>query len=526
MLTTETATAGAVEYCAPSVIDEESDEDLVVPVFSKEEGNKAVLDVLRSDQDQHSAQSTPQDASLAPAALPNFAGSSSPRRNAVEESHISTRPSAPKIKIETPDPKASLPSPKWSSAAERVLEWKRRPRDDMTARPESRMWRPSTPSFVAKKPRELRPRKSQASMKHAQATSTSGAWTMTKINSKYGWRTRVRYSTECETEPIVDLVVVYLYNSASFKKPHGEDADLDIFCHTEEVKSPFSQRMKKAKTIRKEQSKDPLPETFAEHDEKVNWLEEDDMLKDCIPGSRIITLGFDIAPVLSQVPDFDRISVQLLEHLEEIRGEAQQRPTVFLGHVYGGILICHMLSFLAESFTSPDTISTTAGLFLFSCPTEHSQVHSQELANFYGAKTSDVLFSDKSNAHIMQQFHKAAASGLYSQHPQKEQHDTRGTKDMAEDKLKMKPIRIGFPIFQFASESEGKVHKGFTVLRQPSKIFGGVVETILTGRDIANALKFSSPGDIVLQRVLWLMQYSFKTHRIFEAVVAGNAETT
>jgi Mg2+ and Co2+ transporter CorA len=523
MLTTEIATAGAAEYCAPSVIDEESDEDLVVPIFSKEEGNEVVLDVLRSGQDQHSAQSIPQDASLTPAALPNFAGSSTPGRNAVDESHISTRPSAPKIKIETSDPKASLPSPKGSSAAERVLEWTRRPRDDMTARPESRIRRPITASFVTKKPREVRPRKSQASMKHAQAISTPSPWKVAQIDPEDGCRVRVRCSSHSGTAPAVDIVVVYLYNSELFKKPHYQDADLDIFYHTKDAKSPSSQGMLKAKMIRREQSKDPMPETFAEYGERVNCLEEFDMLRQSIPGSRIITIGFDIAPLFSVISSLDKILSQLLRLLGKTRDEAEHIPIIFLGHVYGGILIIHTLSFLSKNYTHPALNFNIAGLFLFSYPVPHSPAHFQELADFYGARTIGVFSSGHS---FMQQFQKSAASSLYSHHPQKEQHDVRETRDMAKGKRKKKLVRIGFPIFQFTFEGQNKEDKGYDVVRASSKIFGGVVETIHTLNHMASALKFSSSGHIIIQKILLSILYSLKTHHFFQAVVASDTELT
>jgi Mg2+ and Co2+ transporter CorA len=509
MLTTQTATAGATDYHTPSVITDHDDEDIITPSLSSRKEDSTVPDALNLDEHRYFAKPISQDRPFTPAGLPKLTGLS---RDAAEEGgessadgaiHRAGRRSTRPILPAGPNSPPQIYPANRKLAATYVLS-----------------------RSVPVGPSHSRPRASRVPLKLVRATLTPGAWRRTHISSKYGSRVRVCCSPCSEIGSAVDIVVVYLYNSALFRKPYDQDADLDIFYHTKDVKSPSSQGVQKAKTIRREQSKDPLPETFAEHSERVNWLEEFEMLRRFIPGSRIITIGFDIAPLLLGISSFDKISVQLLEHLGNTRGEAEHIPLVFLGHVYGGILILRMLSFLSEKYTSPVLNSNIAGLFLFSCPVAHSHAHSQDLSDFYGAKTSGIFFGGHYNTHIMQQLQDSAASGLYSQHPPKEKHDVRGAKDMAKDELKMKPIRIGFPIFQFAFEGESRDDKGYTVVRASSELFSGAVETIYTMNHMANALRFSSSRHIIIQKILLSMQYSLKTHRILHAVVAGNVEET
>ena len=120
---------------------------------------------------------------------------------------------------------------------------------------------------------------------------------------------------------------------------------------------------------------------------RVNWLTDFNMLPSRVRDARILGVGFDLAGSLHEPMDFDAAASQLNDHLLVQRENGRTRPIVFIGHVYGGIVIETALRKAEDGdATLKSILNHTAGLLLFSCP-----VLGLDLARDRFAKACNIL---------------------------------------------------------------------------------------------------------------------------------------
>jgi Mg2+ and Co2+ transporter CorA len=498
------------------------------------------LSILQDWEDRYSAEHVSQDTFFAPRELLASDRSSSPRNDAVDESDIPASTSVPQIVISGPEANHSLSLPPEKPILNKAPPLDRAARflDDTSTRPKLRERRHSVISFVAETQHDEKSKAPRILSKQIPATSTPRPWTFAESFPKNGWRMRARCSTFSATDSVVDIVVVYLYNSALFQKPQDHDADLNLFCYTSPIETskvefvPIQTKQRATTDLGKQRSHQMSSDKFAEHDwaglqtprgQQVNWLQDHDMLRKHVPGCRIMTIGFDIAPTLSAVPNFHTAAGQLREYLLQQRENSQQKPVIFFGHTFGGMFVIHMLSSSPKTTNSSEPIlSNTAGLFLFSCSSAYSISRSQLLADLYGAKASDRVFSDLSGTPMFQQLSKAARAGLYSQHP-RQQGFVGSTSSRTKTHQTTSSIAIGFPIFQLFARGESRETKA-SLVDSISNFLGAPVRTVLLEKDMVNALRFSTSQDPDFLRMLMLVRSSLQTHQLLQAVTAGNKE--
>lgn len=366
------------------------------------------------------------------------------------------------------------------------------------------------------------------------------SWLATDTDPKGGWRMRTRGSKSASFEASVDVVVVYLYNSAVCDKSRDRDADLDLFRYFIDSSTTKSDNipvklLQRARTDMENKSRPGLPSIFAPaiprktvqqpkylpetRSRPVNWLQDHNMLQKQIPGARVLTVGFDIFPVLSSVPDFEAAAGQLIDYLQGQRKQ-QQVPITFIGHTLGGMIIIQSLVLAASRGPSAASIlAYTTGVFLFSCSVTSPDSRARRLADLYGAKSSDKIFSDHSRSDIMEALSKSAKKGFYSTHPQ-ERNSLEGPPKVKQLRAKSNQIAIGFPITQFFAQDDEQSSNSLPL----STFLGAPIRTVIIGKDFKHSLRFSGSEDADFQRVMLLVQSSLQTCRLLHATAAGNVD--
>jgi hypothetical protein len=348
---------------------------------------------------------------------------------------------------------------------------------------------------------------------------------------KGGWRMRSRCLPSLGTGPQVDIVMVYLYNSAMVTKSGDPDADMNNFRHviiSESAPPSPKVSIQRARTDLGKQPRQVFPNLFTTARDRaetkkpehrvVNWLQDADMLRKQLPGSRIITVGFDILPTLSTAPDFETAAHQLNAHLQALR-KPEQAPIVFLGHTLGGMIVLQALTLASMKSNSAENIlSHVAGVFLFSCSIAIPEQRAQLLANLYGAKPSDKIFADLTGVPAMDQLSKIAKSSLFSSQPRNQDTRPIGPPCKQRSKLDTKRVAIGFPITQFFARSENQGPAGGSL----SGFLGTPVRTVTMARDLAHAMKFHGSHDTDFLRIILLVHSTLQASRILRAAVMGN----
>jgi ankyrin repeat protein len=472
---------------------------------------------------------------FAPKELHELHGATTPKRDAVEGEGAESHPSVPKIVVIEPE------ATNYPSAGQMKPALKKTPplvettgylEHDTSTRPRLReRTKSATTRLGAERQRDSTksnsPRVSPKNTRENMPTSSS--WVLTEKFPKGGWSMKARCSATDDADFVVDIVVVYLFNSALTEAPHDPDSDLDLFVHSSPIDNEKSismplETVQRAKTDlgrqppeRKHTSKGREPQ-----DRRVNWLQDRDMIRKHISGSRIITVGFDITAALSTSPSPSMAAGQLREYLQKQRERAQRRPIIFLGHTLGGSFILDMLCNMSSMASSSCSIlSNTAGLFLFPWPVAHSEFRHKSFASLYGIKSSDKMFEDLSGTSMLRRL-KEMGAGLCAQYPQVDDV-WNGPACLPKTRQGVGCIVIGFPIFEVFARRDNKESKG-PVADTPSLFLDTPVRSIIIRNDTSNVFKFPSPDDPDYLRLAMSIQTALQAHRLLHAAAGGHAK--
>lgn len=501
-------------------------------------------DVFREWEDRYSAQPVSQADFFLPNWLHSSRSDSHPKADLADDDDIPLDPTVPRIVIigpEVGDADPSFERPSSLKKAAPLVEKKQllnESSSDLKHRPKARERRHSTISLVPERQKVDNSASTSTPKGNGQKTPTPRPWTATETYPKGGWRMRSRCSAVTDAELVVDIVMVYLYHSALCDKSRDRDADLDIFRHFFDfdvtvIDSAPVRKIRRARTDIGKQARQETPFTSShtpnqssgaqpwtglqKHQTKpVNWLQDHDMLRKHIPGSRIITVGFDIAPVLSVDPDFEAAAGQLNDYLQEMRKQ-QQAPIILLGHTLGGLIILHSLALASlKAFSAQNLLSHTAGVFLFATSTKSSENRARVLADLYGAKASDKIFNDFSGSPTMERLRKLAKTRFASRSRvrSKAMSASRGTQALSNAKR----IAIEFPITQFFARGDNQN----SPLDSLSAFLGASIRTVTLSRELPSALQFSSAQDADFLRIVALIRSALQTCHLLHAAVAGD----
>ncbi|KAJ4351186.1 uncharacterized protein N0V89_006525 [Didymosphaeria variabile] len=519
------STASAANPPAPPVISITGpQDDLFDPdtlEFLQEWGNKYV----------GPASAVSQAEFFAPVELLSNEDASKPRDAPIDDDDIPLHPSAPRIIISEPDAITKVPSLEGKSTLKKASRF-----DDKTtflgeidepaqAIPRLRQRRHSTISILP----ERRTSNAAASpVKDAQPRPTPRPWTTTESHPKNGWKMRVRCSAGSVIGAAVDVIVVYLYNSATSNQL-DRDADLAMFNHYEHPEthdrevSP-TRKIQRARTeLGKQPNQDVLELTTTRHwapqvdaqrlrRQHVNFLKDSDMLPKQIPGMRLTTVGFDIKPALASRLDLEAAARQLHNHLQQYRSEHAKAPIIFLGHSLGGLFIIKALSvYQSQSPVADAILADTAGLFLFAGHTSFPEARVQTLASLYGAKPTDKMFAELSRSSMAQDIGQAVRNELCTKYPRVK------PSNVAQPEQKgVTSVSIGFPIFQVLARGEAEDALS-GVLRTP-------VRTMALDKEPSSCLKFTSPQDPDFLHLATLIQSALQTHKLLHAAALGRVD--
>ncbi|KAJ4305759.1 Glutamate--tRNA ligase mitochondrial [Kalmusia sp. IMI 367209] len=528
------ATGNAPDPNAPPIISITAAED---DIFDPD-----ARTVLQDWEERYTTSASPvsQAEFFAPAELLASRDASNSRSTPTEDEDIPLHPSAPRIVISEPDTTPGLPSLDQQPALKKDLRIDKKTtfldetNNQSQAIPRLRERRHSIISLV---PDRKKSGNARSQSKEGPPRPTPRPWTTTEMHPKNGWKMKVRCSTGGEIVATVDIVMVYMYNSTAGYQL-DRDGDLNIFNHfdTPETRkrglSP-TRKIQRARTDLGKQPKQDVPDLFASTQwaahpqvdaqrsrrQYVNWLTDADMLRKQIPGMRLTMVGYDIKPTLGSTPNFETAARQLHDYLQQHRHDHPRVPTVFLGHTLGGLIIIKALSDLQTKASSVDNLLLdTAGLFLFSCYTSYSQARSQMLANLYGTKSTERLFTELSKSPVADTLSKLAMTRLFSQHPHIDASDV----GQLEPK-KPVSVSIGFPIFQVFTRDDFEEARDATAISL-SSLLSTPVRTITIDKDSTDALKFSSAQDTDFLRLVMLIQSALQTHKLLHAAALGRVE--
>ncbi|KAL5415711.1 hypothetical protein PMIN06_002288 [Paraphaeosphaeria minitans] len=520
------STATAANPPAPPVISVTAPEDdLFHPI---------VRDFLQEWESKYTdrASTVSQAEFFAPVELLTDENTSTSSEARFEDDEIPLHPSAPRIIVSEPDAGPGLPStldergtPRKASSGAKRTTFLGDTDDTAQNIPKLRQRRHSTISLI---PDRKISSNAQASGRDAQPRSAPRLWTTKENHPKNGWKMRVRYAAGNATCSVVDVVVVYLYNSAVSDKL-DRDADIAIFNHYESPEpgdretSP-TKKIQRARTeLGKQLKQDGLGFTAPNYwappvdarrlrRHHVNFLKDADMLREQVPGIRLTTVGFDIKPNLANSLNLEAAAQQLYDHLQQHRKEHTKAPMIFLGHTLGGLFIIKALAeYQKQPSIANDVLIDTAGLFLFSCRTAFPDPHIQVLANLYGARPTDKLFNELSKSSVAQDISKVVNGGLCSKYPRAESSNATQLGNNGPQR-----VSIGFPVFQVLARGEIEEALG-NVLSMP-------VRTMAIGKEPSNCLKFTGSQDPDFVHLTMLIQSALQTHKLLHAAALGRVD--
>lgn len=107
----------------------------------------------------------------------------------------------------------------------------------------------------------------------------------------------------------------------------------------------------------------------------ICWLTDENMLRKALPFSRIISFGWDVSSQIKEktVIDIESVAFLALDDLLQKRAERKgSRPTIFIGHGYGNVIIEKML---------------------FEKPATENQQHTQARNKLVGSTVAIILFA-------------------------------------------------------------------------------------------------------------------------------------
>ncbi|KAF2648082.1 hypothetical protein K491DRAFT_261633 [Lophiostoma macrostomum CBS 122681] len=352
---------------------------------------------------------------------------------------------------------------------------------------------------------EKEPPPGQVSISEASTPQPVASW-MPKDNWPTGkWKMRVRCSippgqaVSTTTEPHVDVILVYLYAPTANDKSPEVDADLNLFRHASKQETTISEP--KSRIIRQAKV--------------VNWLTDDAMLPQSLPGARITTVGFDVNPagVLSAFPSVETAAAQLADYLSELRAR-HQPPIIFIGHSLGAMFILQSLSI--ESVRTDSNVSIlqhTAGLLAFAHLVPTSAKRSQMQTTLYGMKATDKLLGDLSAQPSTARSVKSIKRTLAAQSSYK------GPSQALPEEKNASRVEVGFPIHQVYARDE----------RQDSNVslssFIGVpVQLGSSDKDYSNVLQFTNPRDEDFVRLVSTIETCLHTYKFLRAAASGTVD--
>ena len=361
---------------------------------------------------------------------------------------------------------------------------------------------------------------------------TPQPWSRIDAGPKGGWKMRSRCSPWPETGHLVDIVVVYLYNSGLCDTSTDPDLDLDAFRHQAQphVESPSdapTQPIRRARTDIGRMHHQVLPTIFTNTPNRVpfesvkprpvSWIQDENMLRKRVPGSRVITVGFDLSSMLSTVPDFEAAAQQLHEHLRQLR-EHRPAPIVFLGHSFGCLIILHALASLSSGHAlASNVLAHTAGVFLFSCSLSNPEKCTQSFAKIHRVKASGKVLNELLSSASLSQMREKAKTSLVSSR-QGQQDAPRGLPRGNQSSSGIKNIAIGFPITQIHARGDDQGTGQGSI----SELLGISTRTLIFSRDAANVLKFAASDDLDFLRLTMLMKANVQLFGLLRASIDNN----
>ncbi|KAH3988870.1 hypothetical protein HBI25_227450 [Parastagonospora nodorum] len=362
-------------------------------------------------------------------------------------------------------------------------------------------------------------------------------WTATTTSPKRGWTMKTRNSTSHKLLPSVDIVMVYMYDSALCDEDLDKDADLNPFrCRvTTGIDIMDTSPPKKIRRARTEITKQQNETSATFHlsrgrqvhrgelsryteDSKdifVNWLHDENMLERQMHGSRISTIGFDISPKSSAPDDLESAAEQLNEHLHVLRHE-HQPPILLLGHGYGSLIIISSLSF-ASTPTSrfKSILKNAAGLFIFSYP-DLDQTPNKDM-------TADRKYKDVKTEKI-ERLHSSALkisgqtvdSKLFSV-LKKEHEAVQDTGPGSNAHSRSQVIPIALPVFHSVVSFQQRSSDA-----RFNKMLGAPPQFVVMSKEDKNLALFTSSTDTDFQRLIVSLQKALHTRQLLVAAAMAS----
>ena len=361
---------------------------------------------------------------------------------------------------------------------------------------------------------------------------TPQPWSRMDAGPKAGWKMRTRCSPWPETGHLVDIVVVYLYNSGLCDTSTDPDLDLDAFRHQAQphVESPSNaptQPIRRARTDIGRMHHQVLPTIFTNTPNRVpfesvkpppvSWIQDENMLRKRVPGSRVITVGFDLSSMLSTIPDLEAAAQSLHERLCQLR-EDRQAPIVFLGHSFGCLIILHALASLSSGHAlASNVLPHTAGMFLFSSPLSNPETCARSFTKIHGVKPSGKVLNDLLGSASMSQMREKAKTNLVSSR-QGHQDASRAPPRGNQGPSSLKNIAIGFPITQIHARGDDQGTGQGSI----SELLGIPTRTLMLSREAAHVLKFAASDDVDFMRLTMLMKANVQLFGLLRASIDNN----
>jgi hypothetical protein len=342
----------------------------------------------------------------------------------------------------------------------------------------------------------------QVSSNVAPTARAPAPWTPLDTWPIGGWKIRARcsippsQSSSTATEPVVDIVLVYLYKPIANDKSPDLDPDLTLFRDASKQENTNSEsKSKKGRRAK-----------------VVNWLTDDSMLPKSLPGARITTVGFDITPTgfISASPNIETAAAQLSDYLAKSRAHYQP-PIVFIGHSLGAMFILQSLGVTPlQTASDASVLQHTAGILTFAYPVPTSDRRSQMLAALYGIKATDKLLSDLSGQPSIVRFIKLMRTALAVQSSREHPSQT------SSEEKKPPRIEVGFPIHQVYARDEHRDSKDSL-----SSFIGVPVRLESSDKDHSNVLRFTNPKDEDFVRLISMIKSCLQTYKLLHAAASG-----
>ena len=130
----------------------------------------------------------------------------------------------------------------------------------------------------------------------------------------------------------------------------------------------------------------------------VNWLTDDHMLPSVAPYARVLRFGYRL-PLPTHDPearlDFKVIAKNLLVCLTKERKDFPDRPLIFIGHAWGGVIIEHALvaAFRPTEEAEP-ILNSVAGIIFLATPVKGSDAAISRVAEQINLSPKDSVFNN------------------------------------------------------------------------------------------------------------------------------------